>query len=318
MTPRQRKLNDILSRWHLRAAAGGAGGAARTAEELEAELRSELGGYFQGRLRLNNMLMQLRKIANHPDLITGAHDGSPLLPAPEENRRMSGKMRLLDRMMGRLRRGGHKVLIFSQMTSMIDLLESHLDQQGITTYRLDGGVPYEERRERIAEFNARREEFSVFLLSTRAGGLGINLTAADTVIFYESDWNPTMDLQAMDRAHRLGQTRPVTVYRLICKGTVEEKILKRASQKNKVQQLVMTGGGKSDDYFEAEEVVDLLLDDEEMAARLKEKRDAEKKAGQPKATTSKSKKRKGGPRKVRAKMDSDEAVIAEMETYAFT
>ena len=132
--------------------------------------------------------------------------------------------------------------------------------------------------------------------------------------------NPSTDMQARERAWRIGQKREVTVYRLICKGTVEEKILKRASQKNKVQQLVMTGGDKSDDYFEAEEVVDLLLDDEEMAARLKEKRDAEKKAGQPKATTSKSKKRKGkgGPRKVRAKMDSDEAVIAEMETYAFT
>ena len=242
MTPRQRKLNDILSRWHLRAAAGGAGGAARTAEELEAELRSELGGYFQGRLRLNNMLMQLRKIANHPDLITGAHDGSPLLPAPEENRRMSGKMRLLDRMMGRLRRGGHKVLIFSQMTSMIDLLESHLDQQGITTYRLDGGVPYEERRERIAEFNARREEFSVFLLSTRAGGLGINLTAADTAIIYDSDWNPHQDLQAMDRCHRIGQTRPVHVYRMACAHSVEGRLLQRANEKIVLDRVVMKQG----------------------------------------------------------------------------
>ena len=227
------------------------------------------------------------------------------------------KLQALDRLLPKLKAEGHRVLIFAQMIQMMNLIEEYLVSKRIKFLRLDGSTKLEDRKDMVNQFQ-ETDEYFVFMLSTRAGGLGINLTAADTVIFYESDWNPTMDLQAMDRAHRLGQTRPVTVYRLICKGTVEEKILKRASQKNKVQQLVMTGGGKSDDYFEAEEMVDLLLDDEEMAARLKEKRDAEKKAGQPKATTSKSKKRKGGPRKVRAKMDSDEAVIAEMETYAFT
>ena len=236
MTSRQQKLNDILSRWHLR------DGGDRKSEKLEAELKEELGGYFQGKLRLNNMLMQLRKIANHPDLITGAHDGSPFLPSPEENRLMSGKMCLLDRMMERLRRGGHKVLIFSQMTSMIDLLESHLDQQGITTYRLDGGVQYEDRKQRITEFNEKRDEFSVFLLSTRAGGLGINLTAADTAIIYDSDWNPHQDLQAMDRCHRIGQTRPVHVYRMACAHSVEGRLLQRANEKIVLDRVVMKRG----------------------------------------------------------------------------
>lgn len=110
----------------------------------------------------------------------------------------------------------------------------------------------------------------MFLLSTRAGGLGINLTAADTVIFYESDWNPTLDLQAMDRAHRLGQTKDVTVYRLICKETVEEKILQRASQKSTVQQLVMTGGHVQGDLLAPEDVVSLLLDDAQLEQKLRD------------------------------------------------
>ncbi|KAJ6316762.1 hypothetical protein OIU78_019944 [Salix suchowensis] len=121
----------------------------------------------------------------------------------------------------------------------------------------------------VRDFQLRNDIF-VFLLSTRAGGLGINLTAADTVIFYESDWNPTLDLQAMDRAHRLGQTKDVTVYRLICKETVEEKILQRASQKNTVQQLVMTGGHVQDDLLAPEDVVSLLLDDAQLEQKLRE------------------------------------------------
>ena len=108
----------------------------------------------------------------------------------------------------------------------------------------------------------------IFLLSTRAGGLGINLTGADTVIFYESDWNPTMDLQAMDRAHRLGQTRNVTVYRLICSGTIEEKILQRAREKKTVQQLVMTGQSSKGDLFAPEEVMSLLLEEGEEPKQL--------------------------------------------------
>lgn len=181
----------------------------------------------------------------------------------------SGKLQTLDALLKRLRAENHRVLLFAQMTKMLNILEDYMNYRKYKYLRLDGSSTIMDRRDMVKDFQHRGDIF-VFLLSTRAGGLGINLTAADTVIFYESDWNPTMDLQAMDRAHRLGQTKEVTVYRLICKGTVEEKIVKRASQKNTVQQLVMTGGHSQGDVFEAEEVVSLLLDDTELEEKMKE------------------------------------------------
>ncbi|KAI5074596.1 hypothetical protein GOP47_0010557 [Adiantum capillus-veneris] len=181
----------------------------------------------------------------------------------------SGKLQTLDILLKRLRANNHRVLLFAQMTKMLNILEDYMIYRKYKYLRLDGSSSIMDRRDMVKDFQHRGDIF-VFLLSTRAGGLGINLTAADTVIFYESDWNPTMDLQAMDRAHRLGQTKEVTVYRLICKGTVEEKIVKRASQKNTVQQLVMTGGHSQGDIFEAEEVVSLLLDDAELEQKMKD------------------------------------------------
>jgi len=154
----------------------------------------------------------------------------------------SCKLRALEGLLPRLHADGHRVLIFAQMLQVMDLIQDFLRFKGYSFLRLDGSTKIEDRKDLVAQYQEPGGPFA-FIISTRAGGLGINLTAADTVVFYESDWNPTMDLQAMDRAHRLGQTRPVTVYRLVCKGTVEERILKRASQKNAVQQLVMTGGG---------------------------------------------------------------------------
>ncbi|KAJ7554405.1 hypothetical protein O6H91_06G138700 [Diphasiastrum complanatum] len=180
----------------------------------------------------------------------------------------SGKLQTLDALLRRLRTENHRVLVFAQMTKMLNILEDYMNYRKYKYLRLDGSSTIMDRRDMVKDFQHRSDIF-VFLLSTRAGGLGINLTAADTVIFYESDWNPTMDLQAMDRAHRLGQTKEVTVYRLICKGTVEEKIVKRASQKNTVQQLVMTGGHTQGDVFEADEVVSLLLDDAELEQKMK-------------------------------------------------
>ncbi|KAL6009950.1 hypothetical protein ACLOJK_000381 [Asimina triloba] len=124
---------------------------------------------------------------------------------------------------------------------------------------------------KLCRYNKMSFTEILFPLLQKAGGLGINLTAADTVIFYESDWNPTLDLQAMDRAHRLGQTKEVTVYRLICKETIEEKILQRASQKNTVQQLVMTGGHvQGNELLGPEDVVSLLFDDAQLEQKLKE------------------------------------------------
>ncbi|XP_048235895.1 chromatin-remodeling ATPase INO80 isoform X2 [Ricinus communis] len=181
----------------------------------------------------------------------------------------SGKLQTLDILLKRLRAENHRVLLFAQMTKMLNILEDYMNYRKYRYLRLDGSSTIMDRRDMVRDFQHRSDIF-VFLLSTRAGGLGINLTAADTVIFYESDWNPTLDLQAMDRAHRLGQTKDVTVYRLICKETVEEKILQRASQKNTVQQLVMTGGHVQGDLLAPEDVVSLLLDDAQLEQKLRE------------------------------------------------
>lgn len=146
----------------------------------------------------------------------------------------SGKLSYLDGLLKRLKAQNHRVLIYSQMTKVIDLLEEYMWHRKHRYIRLDGTSKISARRDMVADFQ-KRDDIFVFLLSTRAGGLGINLTAADTVIFYDSDWNPTVDQQAMDRAHRLGQTKQVTVYRLICKGTIEERILQRAREKSEVR-----------------------------------------------------------------------------------
>lgn len=181
----------------------------------------------------------------------------------------SGKLQTLDILLKRLRAENHRVLLFAQMTRMLDILEDYMNYRKYKYFRLDGSSSIMDRRDMVRDFQQRNDIF-VFLLSTRAGGIGINLTAADTVIFYESDWNPTLDLQAMDRAHRLGQTKEVTVYRLICKETVEEKILQRASQKNTVQQLVMTGGHVQGELLKPEDVVSLLIDDAQLEQKLRE------------------------------------------------
>ncbi|KAL6863333.1 putative DNA helicase ino80 [Amphichorda felina] len=159
----------------------------------------------------------------------------------------SGKLAKLDELLFRLKSEGHRVLLYFQMTRMIDMMEEYLTYRNFKYCRLDGSTKLEDRRDTVHDFQTRPDIF-IFLLSTRAGGLGINLTSADTVIFYDSDWNPTIDSQAMDRAHRLGQKKQVTVYRLITRGTIEERIRKRALQKEEVQRVVIQGGGASVDF----------------------------------------------------------------------
>eukprot|EP00698_Gefionella_okellyi_P008784 TRINITY_DN2197_c0_g1_i2.p1 TRINITY_DN2197_c0_g1~~TRINITY_DN2197_c0_g1_i2.p1 ORF type:complete len:1221 (-),score=221.20 TRINITY_DN2197_c0_g1_i2:447-4109(-) len=155
------------------------------------------------------------------------------LPKPASLMYDCGKMLLLDELLTRLKKEKHRVLLYCQMTKMMDILEEYLRFRRYRSLRLDGSSKVSDRHGMVTQFQKDLDIF-VFLLSTRAGGLGINLTAADTVIFYDSDWNPTMDAQAMDRAHRLGQTKQVTVYRLVTKHTIEEHILKRAKQKHTV------------------------------------------------------------------------------------
>jgi DNA helicase INO80 len=180
---------------------------------------------------------------------------------------------------------------------MIDLMEEYLTYRNYKYLRLDGSTKLEDRRDTVHDFQTRPDIF-IFLLSTRAGGLGINLTSADTVIFYDSDWNPTIDSQAMDRAHRLGQTRQVTVYRMITRGTIEERIRKRALQKEEVQKVVMTGGAGVDFNTRSKEnrtkdIAMWLVDDDEAAEiERKEAEMAEKEAKEPEKKKGKGKKRK--------------------------
>lgn len=198
----------------------------------------------------------------------------------------SGKLSKLDQMLPVLKANDHRVLIYFQMTKMMDLMEEYLTFRQYKYCRLDGSSKLSDRRDLVNDWQTKPELF-VFLLSTRAGGLGINLTAADTVIFYDSDWNPTIDSQAMDRAHRMGQTRQVTVYRLLVKGTIEERMRDRAKQKMHVQQVVMEGGGSGGNTVDFQkpgrEVAYWLLDDDDTAdAMIKKKQEEALQNGTPK------------------------------------
>ncbi|KAI8343635.1 SNF2 family N-terminal domain-containing protein [Chlamydoabsidia padenii] len=195
-------------------------------------------------LHLQNLVMQLRKVCNHPFLFDWPID--PYTNSYVLNNDLaaqSGKVLLLDRLLTALFDRGHKVLIFSQMTKMLDILEDWATEvKNWPICRLDGNVSQESRRQQIDEFNDPNSPIKLFLLSTRAGGLGINLTGADTVIIFDSDWNPQMDLQAQDRVHRIGQTKPVLVFRLVAANTVEAKILERANGKRRLEKLVISKG----------------------------------------------------------------------------
>ncbi|KAM6956225.1 lymphoid-specific helicase [Aplochiton taeniatus] len=213
--------------------------------QKEAELNAELVVEVQAplnsqiNLKLKNILMLLRKSTNHPYLIEYPLKlGTEEFKIDEELVQSSGKFLLLDRMLPELKKRGHKILIFSQMTSILDLLEDYCYLRTYQFSRLDGTMSYMDRSMNMEKFASDPEVF-IFLLSTRAGGLGINLTAADTVIIFDSDWNPQADLQAQDRCHRIGQTKPVVVYRLVTANTIDQKILERASAKRYLEKMVI-------------------------------------------------------------------------------
>ncbi|KAH8815550.1 SNF2 family helicase/ATPase-like protein [Xylogone sp. PMI_703] len=224
----------------------------------------------------------------------------------------SGKLAKLDELLFKLKEEGHRVLLYFQMTRMIDLMEEYLTYRNYKYLRLDGSTKLEDRRDTVHDFQTRPEIF-IFLLSTRAGGLGINLTTADTVIFYDSDWNPTIDSQAMDRAHRLGQTKQVTVYRMITRGTIEERIRKRALQKEEVQKVVMTGGAGVDFNTRSRENrtkdIAMWLADDEQAAEI-ERKEAEIAAQEAKEGPA-----AGAAKKGRAKKRKAEAAGSLEEMY---
>ncbi|KAI0144129.1 SWI/SNF family of DNA-dependent ATPase [Hypoxylon sp. NC0597] len=199
------------------------------------------GGKRESKTRLLNIVMQLRKCCNHPYLFDGAEEGPPYT-LDEHLVYNSGKMALLDKLLRRLQKQGSRVLIFSQMSRVLDILEDYCVLRDYKYCRIDGTTQHENRIEAIDEYNKPDSDKFLFLLTTRAGGLGINLTSADIVILYDSDWNPQADLQAMDRAHRIGQKKQVVVYRFVTENAIEEKVLERAAQKLRLDQLVIQQG----------------------------------------------------------------------------
>mmetsp|Transcript_22804 Transcript_22804/g.58023 ORF Transcript_22804/g.58023 Transcript_22804/m.58023 type:complete len:1052 (-) Transcript_22804:484-3639(-) len=210
---------------------------------LQKDLEALSGG--ADRSKLLNVVMQLRKCCNHPYLFQGAEPGPPYFTGEHlvEN---SGKMVLLDKLLTKLKERDSRVLIFSQMTRMLDVLEDYCLYRGHKYCRIDGNTSGEDRENAIDTYNAPGSEKFVFLLSTRAGGLGINLATADIVILYDSDWNPQMDLQAMDRAHRIGQKKEVQVFRFCIENSIEEKVIEKAYKKLRLDALVIQQGRLSD------------------------------------------------------------------------
>ncbi|KAF9768898.1 swr1 complex component [Fusarium sp. DS 682] len=170
-----------------------------------------------------------------------------------------GKLQILDKLLRKLQAGGHRALIFTQMTKVLDILEQFLNIHGHKYLRLDGATKVEQRQILTDRFN-NDPRILCFILSTRSGGLGINLTGADTVIFYDQDWNPAMDKQCQDRCHRIGQTRDVHIYRLVSEHTIEANILRKASQKQMLDDVVIQEGEFTTDYFKKLSVRDVLSD----------------------------------------------------------
>lgn len=195
----------------------------------------------QNRTAVLNIVMQLRKCCGHPYLFEGVEDRT-LDPLGEHLVENCGKLFMVDKLLKRLKERGSRVLIFTQMTRILDILEDFMVMRGHKYCRIDGNTDYAVRESSIDAFNAPNSEKFCFILSTRAGGLGINLQTADTCILYDSDWNPQADLQAQDRCHRLGQKKPVSIYRLVSENTIEEKIVERAQQKLKLDAMVVQQG----------------------------------------------------------------------------
>lgn len=222
-------------------------------------LKKDLSGLYLDRgvkTTLLNVVMQLRKCCNHPYLFEGAE------PEPFETGEHlilnSGKMIILDKLLARLKANGSRVLIFSQMSQVLDILEDYAIYREFEYCRIDGKTSSEDRTAAIEAYNAPDSNKFLFLLTTRAGGLGINLYTADTVILFDSDWNPQADLQAQDRAHRIGQKKQVHVFRLITDSTIEEGIYLRAQQKLKLDDILIQKDKKINNNISENELIGIL------------------------------------------------------------
>ena len=206
-----------------------------------------------------NIIIQLRKVVNHPYLFInqepeGAEEfGEHIITS-------SGKMIFVDKLLKKMKTENNQVLIFSGFTSMLDILEDYCLFREYKYCRLDGNTELDERERHIEEFTKPDSDKFIFLISTRAGGLGLNLMSANIVILYDSDWNPQIDLQAMDRAHRIGQTKVVQVFRLIAQNTMEEKMIEKQSMKLKLDSLIIQKGRLAPKHsgFQKEELQDMV------------------------------------------------------------
>lgn len=217
---------------------------------------------------LSNMIMQLRKLCNHPFVFDEVENVmNPMSISNDLLWRTAGKFELLDRILPKYQATGHRVLMFFQMTAIMDIMEDYLRYRKLEYLRLDGTTKSDERSDLLREFNAPDSKYFMFLLSTRAGGLGLNLQTADTVIIYDSDWNPHQDLQAQDRAHRIGQKNEVRILRLISSNSVEEKILERARFKLDMDGKVIQAGRFDNKSSETDRdaMLRTLLDTADMA-----------------------------------------------------
>ncbi|XP_034657291.1 chromodomain-helicase-DNA-binding protein Mi-2 homolog isoform X3 [Drosophila subobscura] len=223
-------------------------------------LNSKTGG---GSCSLINIMMDLKKCCNHPYLFPSAAEEAQTaaggLYEINSLTKAAGKLVLLSKMLRQLKSQNHRVLIFSQMTKMLDILEDFLEGEQYKYERIDGGITGTVRQEAIDRFNAPGAQQFVFLLSTRAGGLGINLATADTVIIYDSDWNPHNDIQAFSRAHRIGQANKVMIYRFVTRNSVEERVTQVAKRKMMLTHLVVRPGmGGKGANFTKQELDDIL------------------------------------------------------------
>jgi len=220
-----------------------------------------------GKKGLKNTMMQLRKICNHPYLFLDEWF------IDENLIRTSGKFEALDNVLPKFKACGHRVLIFNQMTTLMNIMEDYLTMRGYSYLRLDGSTKADDRGGLLAKFNAPDSPYFIFLLSTRAGGLGLNLQTADTVILFDSDWNPQMDLQAQDRAHRIGSKKEVLVFRFVTMSSIEEEILARANFKRGMDEKIIEAGmfNRHSDESQRSEVLAAILERE----RAREEQDEE-------------------------------------------
>ncbi|KAM0751888.1 hypothetical protein T439DRAFT_325084 [Meredithblackwellia eburnea MCA 4105] len=221
----------------------------------------------------NNILMELRKLLGHPYLVSPELEPENVTPAQAviNLREASAKFVLLDKMLPKLKAAGHRVLIFSQFKIMLNMIELFLGGLNMKYLRLDGGTSQLDRQRGIDAFNKEGSEYFAYLLSTRAGGVGINLTTADTVIMFDQDFNPHQDVQAIARAHRIGQKKPVRVFKLMVKGSCEEKIFHAGNKKLGLDHLIIQRiDAKEEEANEIESVLQFgakaVFDDQEAEA----------------------------------------------------